>query len=195
MTVVMSLLMTVVNSSLVFSASSLLPDIDYIRANGTGPMPIDSFPQVSIHGGGVEQVKMAYSGGGMRLSWISQHSEDAASNVKYGTSRDALTSNITGSTSSYSCTEKSCGGPYHSGFIHTAHLTPLTPEKTYFYQLDGGVEIGSFEMPPASVPGMEGGSYLFAVTGDLGQTKDSNNTVSHMMASNASMVIHAGDLS
>ena len=68
-----------------FIDSLWLPHVDYVRANGTGPLPMDRFPK-PFSKGGVEQVKLAYSQSGMKVSWLSQ--SDAPSSAKYGTSRE-----------------------------------------------------------------------------------------------------------
>ena len=50
----------------------------------------------------------------------------------------------------YNCKEKSCGGPYTSGQIHTAQLKPLKPKTEYFYKIGNNGPVTSFNMPPTA---------------------------------------------
>jgi len=180
--------------SLLFSAAlAALPTADYVRAPEKGPLPKEALAR-TVDDATAEQVKLMYSGQGMRVSWLTAEATD--STVYYGTEGSAaMDTHASGSSTQYSCTEKSCGGPYTSGFIHTAHLTPLQPNTKYSYTIgskDKGLQ-GSFTMPaPAE---LQSGPVTFGVIGDLGQTPDSNNTVQHLLQASVSMVVHAGDLS
>jgi len=63
----------------------------------------------------------------------------------------------------------------------------------YYYRVAGGATALSFTMPPAA--DLQPSAVRLGLIGDLGQTQDSKNTVDHLIASNVSMVLHAGDLS
>lgn len=114
------------------------------------------------------------------------------SEVLVGLSASALTTKFTGTSSSYMCTESKCGGPYDSGLIHTAHLTPLEGSKTYYYRVAGG-DVQSFVTPPPAE--MQSVPVRLGLIGDLGQTDDSNRTIHHLLEADVAMVLHAGDLS
>jgi len=88
--------------------------------------------------------------------------------------------------------QATCGGPYTSGFIHYAQLEHLKPSTEYFYRLGEDNTVSSFTMPPT--PGLKA-NFSFGLIGDLGQTSDSNNTVTHLAQSGADLILHAGDLS
>ncbi len=146
--------------------------------------------------------------------------EDAAwpSIVTFGTSATELTSTAFGSSSTYTLQaipRDHAGGfvTYTSNLIHHVELTSLQPSTVYYYLVAGmrpeDIEsdgIPSFEtMPPvagistSSGGGGGGGSrfpFTFIAMGDLGQTKDSAETVQHAMADkDARLILHAGDLS
>jgi len=72
------------------------------------------------------------------------------------------------------------------------HLTPLDADTTYYYRVAGGEVLS---LTTARAPEMADVPTRFGLTGDLGQTSDSNNTIHHMLAAQVSMVLHAGDLS
>ena len=148
------------------AASPKFPLEEYKRASPKEPLPLSAFPK----SGGPEQFKLAFSGSGMRISWIT--AADAPSTVSVGTDPNLLSSTFTGSSTSYSCNEKKCGGPYDSGMIHSAHLTPLKHGVVYYYQVAGG-SISSFTMPPSAE--VQAGPVRLAFIGDLGQTQDSTS--------------------
>ena len=158
----------------------------YSRTAPKGPLPLEAFPQGKP---GPKQFKLAYSGKGMRLSWLTD--ELMASNVSVGKAPDDLSQHFTGGVTSYSCTEARCGGPYASGQIHMVHLSPLDAACVYYYKVDGS-NVRSFTMPAAAELH---GPVRFGLIGDLGQTSDSNNTIHHLLGSEVAMVLHAGDLS
>ena len=156
------------------------------RAAPRGPLPLSHFAAAS----GPEQYKLAVSPTGMRLQWVTPAAAD--STVSVGTDSDSLSKSFSGTVASYSCTDKRCGGPYSSGQLHSVHLTPLRAGAKYYYQVAGGAT-QSFTTPPAAA--VQPVPVQFGLVGDLGQTQDSNSTVHHLMASGASTILHAGDLS
>ncbi|KAK1270259.1 Purple acid phosphatase 2 [Acorus gramineus] len=84
---------------------------------------------------------------------------------------------------------------YSSGFIHHCLLKNLEHDTEYFYQIGIGESSRqfSFKTPPAVGPDVP---YTFGIIGDLGQTYDSNETLSHYLANQRGQaVLFVGDLS
>merc|ERR1712063_104932 len=83
---------------------------------------------------------------------------------------------------------------YTSDVIHRVDLTNLKSGTRYTYQLDGHTEWVDFMTPPAL-----GEPITLAFTADLGQTQDSNLTMTHMRQAwdegKYHAVVFPGDLS
>ncbi|KAI3753328.1 hypothetical protein L2E82_25379 [Cichorium intybus] len=85
---------------------------------------------------------------------------------------------------------------YTSGFIHHCNLTDLEYDTKYYYEV--GIEHASrtfwFTTPPPIGPDVP---YTFGLIGDLGQTFDSNITLTHyeMNPTKAKTVLFVGDIS
>lgn len=96
----------------------------------------------------------------------------------------------------------SIGGAYYvSPIIHHVRVVDvLSPETVYSYHVGSEDEWSSdftFTTAPnvGELPSSSDG-LVFAVIGDLGQTTDSQQTVSHIeLEEDVSMILHAGDLS
>ncbi|CAL0309019.1 unnamed protein product [Lupinus luteus] len=83
---------------------------------------------------------------------------------------------------------------YTSGFIHHTNITNLQFNTTYFYVVGIGNTTRQFWFitPPEvgiNVP------YTFGIIGDLGQTFDSNTTLTHYQNSKGNTLLYVGDLS
>lgn len=159
----------------------------YVRPPSSPVLPLESY-DLSISS--PQQFRLAFSGAGMRLSWIDGGT--GGTDVKVGTTAKALSTSFQSTSTSYKCDERQCGGPYKSGRIHSVHMRPLLPGTTYYYQV-GDSTVRSFAMPPSAE--IQRTPVQIGLIGDLGQTQDSNETVYHLLASDVAVVIHAGDLS
>ena len=127
----------------------------------------------------------------MIVSWITA-SFSTLTQVRYGKSQSSLSLLASGNYTSYTA------GTYKSGAIHHVTLSGLSPDTTYYYQCgDTSVNqlsgILSFKTLPAT--GSKA-SFSIGVLGDLGNTVDSQTTVSRILSNkDISLVLHAGDLS
>uniref|UniRef100_A0A7N0V3Y6 Purple acid phosphatase n=1 Tax=Kalanchoe fedtschenkoi TaxID=63787 RepID=A0A7N0V3Y6_KALFE len=87
---------------------------------------------------------------------------------------------------------------YTSGYIHHCKITNLEFDTTYYYQLGLGAGYSSrtftFTTPPSPGPDVP---YTFGLMGDLGQTFDSNRTLTHYQKNPAKgqTLLFVGDLS
>lgn len=81
-------------------------------------------------------------------------------------------------------------GDYTSPQLWHAELAGLQPAATYYYRVDGDNETRSFATAPAPDPDVP---FRYAVIGDLGQTKYSQETLDHIAAEpDLGAIIHAG---
>ncbi|WCJ43520.1 Purple acid phosphatase [Euphorbia peplus] len=85
---------------------------------------------------------------------------------------------------------------YTSGYLHHATIHKLEYNTKYIYQLGNhktSIRRFSFVTPPQVGPDVP---ITFGIIGDLGQTSDSNSTLSHYMANKkADAMLFLGDLS
>ncbi|XP_077219965.1 purple acid phosphatase 2-like isoform X2 [Tasmannia lanceolata] len=109
--------------------------------------------------------------------------------VLYGTAENKRKFSAQGIVTSYKYYN------YTSGYIHHCTIKNLKFDTKYFYE----VGIGSttrqfwFRTPPRIGPDVP---YTFGVIGDLGQTYDSNSTLTHYMSNpKGQTVLFVGDLS
>jgi hypothetical protein len=115
----------------------------------------------------------------------------AASTVKYGTSSGSYPNVVSGNSTSYTY------GKYKSGLIHHVYLTGLTANTKYYYQA-GSDASWSQEFTFTSNPGIGANiPYKFAIVADIGENRDANNTITHVLADvdTIDSVIIAGDIS
>lgn len=127
------------------------------------------------------------------FSWMTA-SQDA-SVVQYGTSAQNLSSAVQGPQPK-NYTFSLLGSSYTSGYIHHVQATQLQPATQYWYRVGstaGWSEVHTVTSHPgvgADIP------FFWAVVGDLGQTKFSNQTIQHLLAQpKLQGILHAGDLS
>ncbi|CAM8920023.1 unnamed protein product [Rhodiola kirilowii] len=118
----------------------------------------------------------------IRVTWISD--DKSAAVVKYGTSKDALNSTATGSSSTYKYIL------YTSGNIYDVVIGPIQPNSVYYYTCGSDdTQVFSFKSSPAQFP------VQFAVVGDLGQTEWTKSTLKHLSESSYDVLLLPGDLS
>ncbi|KAI3769716.1 hypothetical protein L6452_00829 [Arctium lappa] len=130
-----------------------------------------------------------HEGKAMIVSWVTVD-EPGSSTVVYwpqdGTKKDQTTGQI--STYKYY--------NYTSGYIHHCTLNNLEYNTKYYYEVGIGHTIRTFWFvtPPEVGPDVP---YTFGIIGDLGQTYDSNITLTHyeMNPVKGESVLYVGDLS
>jgi len=132
----------------------------------------------------------------MFISWQTNIINPTNAFIKYGLDKNNFDNKISSEKKSYNFTWP-FHNVYNSGTLYTSYLNNLLPNTKYYYQsidLYGRVsDIFSFktnEFTGSISP------QVFTLVGDLGQTKDSEETIKHM-AKNiySNMILHVGDLS
>nr|BAA92365.1 purple acid phosphatase [Landoltia punctata] len=129
-----------------------------------------------------------HEGRSIIVSWITP-SEKGSSTVFYGTSENKLDQHAEGTVTMYKFYT------YTSGYIHHCVLTDLKYDRKYFYKVGEGsaARLFWFKTPPEVGPDVP---YTFGLIGDLGQTFDSNVTLTHYESNpGGQAVLYVGDLS
>ncbi|KAJ4754527.1 Purple acid phosphatase [Rhynchospora pubera] len=127
-------------------------------------------------------------GNAVIVSWVTPD-EPGSSVVLYGTSKHNLDKMKTGKHTQYKYYN------YTSGFIHHCTIRHLKFDTKYYYAVGIGQTVRKFwfKTPPEVGPDVP---YTFGIIGDLGQTYDSNTTLSHYESNpKAETVLYVGDLS
>ena len=125
----------------------------------------------------------------MVIGWLTSD-VSAATAVRYGTSSGNYPNTVTGNSTTYTYSAK-----YTSGAIHHVWLTGLAAGTRYYYQA-GSTAAWSQEFSFMSSPGVGPEiPHMIAYIGDIGENKDANDTVNHIIAANPDSVIINGDLS
>ncbi|PWA99271.1 purple acid phosphatase [Artemisia annua] len=123
------------------------------------------------------------------VSWVTQD-EPGSSTVVYWAEKNNQKFKATGRTTTYKYYN------YTSGFIHHCNIMNLEFDTKYHYQLGTGQTTRRFWFmtPPPVGPDVP---YTFGLMGDLGQTYDSNVTLTHyeMNPVKGQAVLFVGDLS
>ena len=139
-----------------------------------------------------EQIHMAQgkTPKSMVISWFDQTQSPIQAQVIYGFTPQKLNQKAQAQSTSYTFNN------YTSGQIYHAELLGLNPSTRYYYQCGELVgqssEIASFTTGPE--PGNPS-PLIFGVIGDIGQTADTEKTLTHLYKSNRlDMILHAGDL-
>ncbi|OIW20811.1 hypothetical protein TanjilG_23194 [Lupinus angustifolius] len=83
---------------------------------------------------------------------------------------------------------------YTSGFIHHTTITNLEFNTKYYYEVGIGNTTRQFWFITPPEVGLDV-PYTFGIIGDLGQTFDSNTTLTHYQNSNGTTLLYVGDLS
>ncbi|XP_072951798.1 purple acid phosphatase 2-like [Typha angustifolia] len=129
-----------------------------------------------------------HDGRAVIVSWVTP-TEPGSSKVLYGTSAKNLDKSSEGSYTRYKYYN------YTSGYIHHCTLKNLKYNTKYHYAVGIGQTVRHFwfKTPPKVGPDVP---YTFGLIGDLGQTYDSNSTLSHYeLNREAQTVLFVGDLS
>ncbi|XP_062202420.1 purple acid phosphatase 2-like [Phragmites australis] len=127
------------------------------------------------------------AGTAMTVSWVTM--EDVGnSTVMYGCAMDKLDLAAVGTHTRYKYYN------YTSGFIHHCTLTNLEHGTKYYYAMGFGdtVRTFCFTTPPKPAPDVP---LRLGLIGDLGQTADSNSTLTHYEQHPGDAVLFVGDLS
>jgi hypothetical protein len=161
-------------------------------------------PQAVVPAAQPQQVHIAYAGAAsssVAVSWVTDDNSTRSS-VIYGAVAGSGEHVVEGNSTSYSFY---AGGAvkgyaqhvYQSGLIHHTVLPTLEPSTAYWYKC-GGPDVWSerFTFMTAPVVGRESLPYSFGLTGDLGQTNDSDTNVRHFSEdAGLDSILHVGDLS
>ncbi|KAK1271852.1 Purple acid phosphatase 2 [Acorus gramineus] len=129
-----------------------------------------------------------HEGAGVIVSWVTP-SEPGSSVVLYGTAENKRAFHAKGKVTTYRFFN------YTSGFIHHCTIRHLKFDTLYFYEVGIGMSPRQFwfRTPPKPGPDVP---YTFGLIGDLGQSHDSNTTLSHYEANpKGQAVLFVGDLS
>ncbi|XP_078171245.1 purple acid phosphatase 2-like [Carex rostrata] len=127
-------------------------------------------------------------GNAVIVSWVTPD-EPGSSMVLYGTSKHNLDKMASGKHTRYKYYN------YTSGYIHHCVIRHLNFDTKYYYAVGIGQTVRKFwlKTPPTVGPDVP---YTFGIIGDLGQTYDSNRTLSHYESNRkAETVLYVGDLS
>ncbi|KAM0937223.1 putative Acid phosphatase [Dioscorea sansibarensis] len=128
-------------------------------------------------------------GSAVIVSWVTQD-EPGSNTVLYGTSEDNFEFHAEGKLTQYTYYN------YTSGFIHHCTLRNLKFSTKYYYKVGIGNTTRQFwfTTPPEVGPDVP---YTFGLIGDLGQSYDSNSTLSHYESNpiRGETVLFVGDLS
>ncbi|KAL5975077.1 prolyl aminopeptidase [Asimina triloba] len=122
------------------------------------------------------------------ISWVTQD-EPGSNTVLYGPEDDKRKFQAQGNVTSYRYYN------YTSGFIHHCNVKNLKYATLYYYKVGIGNTTRQFwfRIPPRVGPDVP---YTFGLIGDLGQSYDSNITLSHYESNpNGQTVLFVGDLS
>ncbi|XP_078149038.1 purple acid phosphatase 2-like isoform X1 [Carex rostrata] len=129
-----------------------------------------------------------YNGTAVIVSWVTPDAP-GSNTVKYGKSKNNLHLSAEGDVRQYTFYN------YTSGYIHHCLLTNLEIDSTYYYAVGENCTVRqfSFKTPPALGPDVP---YTFGLIGDLGQTYDSNSTLSHYKENpDTDALLYVGDFS
>jgi len=131
----------------------------------------------------------------MTISWLTK--SERGSTVWYGLNSTNLNMIQYGSESSYKFDYPEYD-VYESGTIHHVELSNLKPSSVYYYICGDISSDTQSELLNFTSTQSVGSFFLatFGIVGDLGQTDDSEKTLTHMSNNkDIQMILHAGDLS
>uniref|UniRef100_A0A453PW50 Purple acid phosphatase n=3 Tax=Triticinae TaxID=1648030 RepID=A0A453PW50_AEGTS len=127
------------------------------------------------------------AGTAMTVSWVTVD-EVGNSTVMYGRAMGRLDMAAEGTHTRYKYHN------YTSGFIHHCTLTSLEHGTKYYYAMGFGHTVRTFWFTTPPKPGPDV-PFRLGLIGDLGQTSDSNSTLTHYEATGGDAVLFMGDLS
>lgn len=126
-------------------------------------------------------------GTAMIVSWVTAN-EPGNSTVAYGEDPARMERRADGAHTRYDYFN------YTSGFIHHCTLRNLKHATKYYYAMGFGHTVRTFWFTTPPKPGPDV-PFKFGLIGDLGQTFDSNITLSHYESNGGDAVLYVGDLS
>lgn len=166
----------------------------YVRKNGlSADMPLDSDVfQLPPGYNAPQQVHITqgdHEGRGVIVSWITPD-EEGSTSVLYWAANSQIKKTAGGSVVRYKFHN------YSSGYIHHCTINDLEYDTKYYYVVGSGSVTRQFWFvtPPRPGPDVP---YTFGLIGDLGQTHDSNRTVTHyeLNPAKGQTILYVGDLS
>uniref|UniRef100_A0ACD5U7H2 Uncharacterized protein n=1 Tax=Avena sativa TaxID=4498 RepID=A0ACD5U7H2_AVESA len=161
------------------------------KAEATADMPLDADVfRVPPGYNAPQQVHITLgdqTGAAMTVSWVTA-SEPGSDTVAYGRAPGKMDLSARGTHARYDYYN------YTSGFIHHCTLPNLKHGVKYWYAMGFGHTVRTFWFTTPPKPGPDV-PFKFGLIGDLGQTFDSNSTLSHYEANGGSAVLFVGDLS
>ncbi|PKA65530.1 Purple acid phosphatase 2 [Apostasia shenzhenica] len=130
-----------------------------------------------------------HDGSAMIVSWVTPD-EPGSSLVFYGTSENHLKFSAKGKVYRYKYYN------YTSGYIHHCTIRKLEHDTTYYYAVGVGHTLRKFWFKTSPKVGPDV-PYTFGLIGDLGQSFDSNSTLTHYQSNptKGQTVLFVGDLS
>ncbi|PSR99636.1 Purple acid phosphatase [Actinidia chinensis var. chinensis] len=167
---------------------------NYVRRNDlSADMPLDSDVfRVPPGYNAPQQVHITqgdHEGRGVIISWITPD-EPGSNTVVYWAENSTLKNHTDGIVLTYKYFS------YTSGFIHHCTIKNLEFDTKYYYEVGIGSSTRQFwfTTPPKVGPDVP---YTFGLIGDLGQTFDSNRTVTHyeLNPTKGQALLYVGDLS
>ncbi|KAL8556210.1 hypothetical protein ACS0TY_003851 [Phlomoides rotata] len=166
----------------------------FVRKNEkSGDMPLDSDVfQVPPGYNAPQQVHITqgdHKGKAVIVSWVTVE-ERGSNTVHYWADNSSHKYEAKGSFTTYKYYN------YTSGYIHHCTIKHLEYDTKYYYKVGTGEAARTFwfTTPPEVGPDVP---YTFGLIGDLGQTYDSNNTLTHYEQNpiKGETVLYVGDLS
>ncbi|GJM95041.1 hypothetical protein PR202_ga11735 [Eleusine coracana subsp. coracana] len=161
------------------------------KAEATVDMPMDADVfRVPAGYNAPQQVHITLGdqmGTAMIVSWVTPN-ELGNNTVMYGTSPEKMEMRAVGTHTRYDYFN------YTSGFIHHCTLKNLKHSTKYYYAMGFGHTVRTFWFTTPPKPGPDV-PFKFGLIGDLGQTFDSNSTLSHYEENDCGAVLFVGDLS
>ncbi|XP_057778406.1 purple acid phosphatase 2-like [Salvia miltiorrhiza] len=166
----------------------------YVRASGISTdMPLDSDVfRVPLGYNAPQQVHITqgdHEGKGVIVSWITPD-EVGSISVLYWAANSQLKKTVNGDVVRYKYYN------YTSGYIHHCTINNLEFDTKYYYVVGSGNVTRKFWFVTPPQPGPDV-PYTFGLIGDLGQTHNSNQTVTHyeLNPAKGQAILFVGDLS
>ncbi|CAI5484214.1 unnamed protein product [Closterium sp. Yama58-4] len=132
-----------------------------------------------------KQVHIALAGpNSIRVMWSTSR-RGTPSLVEFGLTSGQYTSKVKGKSSSYTFLT------YSSDQLHSAVLSGLQPQTTYYYRIAGEGPERSFVTPPTDAAA----DVSIAVVGDIGLSKAARTTITRLSQQPHSLTLVPGDLS
>nr|GLL48823.1 Purple acid phosphatase 1 [Ipomoea trifida] len=131
-----------------------------------------------------------YEGRGVIISWTTPYDKAGANTVYYWAENSKVQKRAMGTVVTYKYYN------YTSAFIHHCTIKDLEYDTKYYYRLGFGDAKRQFWFVTPPKPGPDV-PYVFGLIGDIGQTYDSNTTLTHYEQNSAKgqAVLFMGDLS